>query len=232
MKYLLVLICCLPTLLTSGCSLRVLDPASKTASAQSDLIYFSFFLMLVVLLIVFSLFAHFIRKYRAGNSAHSTYNYPDDNRRLELLWTILPIILLTILAVPTVIVTYQQSPNQYVSTEKQQEDQVHIQVTAERYSWQFRYENGETSTNNLYLPSNQEVVFHLQSNDVIHSFWIPSLGGKVDVLPDQENSLTIADMEEGVYQGKCAEFCGIEHSRMRFTAHVLSAQAFQHWLNQ
>lgn len=215
----------------SGCHIRVLNPKSDTAEAQSFLIYFSFGIMILVLLTVFSLLSRFVRKYRNRTGNHQALKHEEGNKKLEIVWTIIPVLLLAILAIPTVIVTYNQSPNQADQSGDRREE-VHINVTAEQYQWTFIYENGKTTSGELYLPSDKTIVLHLRSKDVIHSFWVPSIGGKVDVLPHKENTMKLENIESGVYQGKCAEFCGTNHTDMRFTTRVISSKQFLDWLDE
>ncbi|UOQ47085.1 cytochrome c oxidase subunit II [Gracilibacillus caseinilyticus] len=144
------------SLLVSGCDIRVLNPQSDTAEAQSNLIYFSFLLMLLVLIVVFVMMFRFVSKYREEKVSYEIPKQEEGNRKLELTWTILPVVLLIILAVPTVIVTFNQSPNGDVQTEKYK-DAVHIKVTAKRYEWQFTYPNGKKTVNELFLPANKTV---------------------------------------------------------------------------
>ncbi|SFJ76620.1 cytochrome c oxidase subunit 2 [Halobacillus dabanensis] len=218
-------------MLVSGCGIRVLDPQSDTAKVQTELIYFSFGIMVLVLLTVFGLMARFVKKYRDDGSSDYLPTQTEGNKKLEITWTVIPILIVIILAVPTTIVTMNQSPNsEAISTaEDSTGEEVHVRVEAERFSWTFRYENGKTSED-LYLPEGATAVLTLRSKDVIHSFWVPSLGGKVDVLPHKDNVYEIENVEEGVYLGKCAEFCGTYHTKMRFTTHVVSEQEYREWL--
>ncbi|WP_099159346.1 cytochrome c oxidase subunit II [Virgibacillus ndiopensis] len=217
--------------LLTGCDISVLDPQSKTADNQAFLISFSFALMMIVLIIVFLLMTRFVWKYR--ETEHNKNTIPKDikgNKKLELTWTILPILLLTVLAVPTIAVTYNQSATTPKATT--QDDAIHIDVTAQQFFWTFTYGNGKESTNELVIPENKSIVFHLKSTDVIHSFWIPSLGGKTDVLPEKELVYKIDNPKKGTYDGKCAEFCGVNHTKMRFTARVVSEETYQKWLTK
>jgi cytochrome c oxidase subunit II len=218
-------------MLMSGCGIRVLDPESETARIQTELIYFSFGIMLLVLLTVFGLMARFVKKYRDDGSSDHLPPQTEGNKKLEITWTAIPILIVIILAVPTTIVTMNQSPNSEAisSAEDSTGKEVHVRVEAERFSWTFRYENGKTSED-LYLPEGATVVLTLRSKDVIHSFWVPSLGGKVDVLPHKDNVYEIENVEEGVYLGKCAEYCGTYHTKMRFTTHVVSEQEYREWI--
>lgn len=222
-----------PLILLSGCGIRVLDPESETAKVQTELIYFSFGIMVLVLLTVFGLMARFVKKYRDDGSSDYLPPQTEGNKKLEITWTLIPILIVIILAVPTTIVTMNQSPNSEAirTAEDSTGKEVNVRVEAERFSWTFRYENGKTSRD-LFLPEGATVVLTLRSKDVIHSFWVPSLGGKVDVLPHKDNVYEIENVQEGVYLGKCAEFCGTYHTKMRFTTHVVSEQEYREWLEK
>ncbi|WP_077623509.1 cytochrome c oxidase subunit II [Sediminibacillus massiliensis] len=215
-------------LMLSGCGIRTLDPHSGTARDQAFLIYFSFAIMVVVMVIVFALMIRFVWKYR--QTAKNKDDLPEEingNKRLETAWTLIPVVLLTILAIPTVAITYDLSPTTTTDTE----GAIHVQVTGERWNWTFEYANGKQA-DNVVLPVGETVVFHLNSNDVIHSFWIPELGGKQDVIPGKEILFEVTPDEKGSFIGKCAEFCGLDHANMRFDANIVSAEAYQAWLEK
>ncbi|MCA0985414.1 cytochrome c oxidase subunit II [Halobacillus yeomjeoni] len=218
--------------LLTGCNLRVLNPKSDTADKITNLIYLSFGLMMLVFVVVMILFVHFLKKYK--ETPERLNEIPGDgkeSKRLEVTWTVLPILLLAVLAVPTVKATYDMTSQ--VSGdggEAKAEDAITIDVVGRQYNWEFTYENGKKSVNELVLPVNQKADFKLTSEDVIHSFWVPKLSGKIDVLPGEETRLSFTPREAGVYQGKCAEFCGAEHTQMRFETKVVSQAEFQQWL--
>ncbi|MFG6119396.1 cytochrome c oxidase subunit II [Thalassobacillus sp. B23F22_16] len=215
-------------LILSGCNLRVLDPKSQTASDQAFLIYLSFGIMMFVVLVVAVLFIGFTWKYRETEKKRNDVpKHEEGNRTLEIIWTVLPIILLIGLAVPTVMITYDVS-----NIGASSEETMHVNVVAEQYRWTFEYENGKETHKNLVLPVDQEVVLHLTSKDVIHSFWVPNLGGKMDMIPGEENQMKITPSEEGTYQGKCAEYCGTLHTDMRFETEVVDQEEFQQWLEE
>ncbi|KKB76073.1 hypothetical protein VW35_18695 [Devosia soli] len=108
-----------------------------------------------------------------------------------------------------------------------------IHVTAEQYWWRVAYEGpgGESiqSANEIHLPVDSTVEFVLTSTDVIHSFWIPSLGGKMDVIPGRINLWRLRPTDEGIFRGVCAEFCGPSHALMAFPVVVHSADNFAAW---
>ncbi len=217
--------------LMTGCSsITVLDPKSATGKDQAFLIWFSIALMTLVILVVFVLFTYYVIKYREkpGNSDALPVDVKG-NVKLELTYTIIPIILLIILAVPTIKITLEQSPSETVA---KNQDGNHIEVLAKQFEWSFQHPNGEQVADELVVPEGEPLVFHLTSEDVIHSFWIPELAGKVDVIPGTELTYIIDDAEVGTYQGKCAEYCGIQHKNMTFTVKVVEKDEYIQYLNK
>lgn len=110
-----------------------------------------------------------------------------------------------------------------------------IDVTGEQFWWRVRYleEGGQPAfetANEVRIPVGERVVFSLKSPDVIHSFWIPVLGGKMDMIPGRENRLTLLAEKPGIYRGVCAEFCGASHALMAFTVLAMERQAFEDWI--
>jgi cytochrome c oxidase subunit 2 len=90
---------------------------------------------------------------------------------------------------------------------------------------------GVVTANEIRVPAGKEVIFKLKSNNVIHSFWVPRLSGKLDVIPGHENKLSITAEEPGVYLGECAEFCGTQHAWMRFRVVAMPEDEFYGWIN-
>lgn len=112
-----------------------------------------------------------------------------------------------------------------------------IEITAEQYWWRVRYLDSKgnvlrESANEVYMPVDERVLFLLKAKDVIHSFWIPSLGGKMDAIPGRVNSLQLEATSTGSYRGVCAEFCGTAHALMAFTVEVMEGDAFEAWLQK
>jgi cytochrome c oxidase subunit 2 len=109
-----------------------------------------------------------------------------------------------------------------------------VHVTGEQYWWRFAYETADgqrvETANELHLPVGANVEFVLNSTDVIHSFWIPALGGKMDLIPGRTNLLRLRPLKAGVYRGVCAEFCGPSHAYMAFEAMVHPVADFEAWL--
>jgi cytochrome c oxidase subunit 2 len=116
--------------------------------------------------------------------------------------------------------------------------ELQIAVSAEQWWWRVRYltpgGDGEAVelANEVRLPVGVRVVFHLESPDVIHSFWIPALGGKIDMIPGRRNHLTLEPTRTGSFGGVCAEYCGTSHALMRFAVVVLAPEEFALWLTR
>lgn len=140
-------------------------------------------------------------------------------------------------AFPTVVLTallvYTLGPDLH---EPGEEDTLHVEVTGEMWWWRVRYHDARggllfETANDIRIPAGVPVVFTLKAADVIHSFWVPSLGGKRDMVPGHVNRLRLRADAPGVYQGQCAEYCGAQHARMRLEVHALEAGAFEAWID-
>ena len=109
-----------------------------------------------------------------------------------------------------------------------------VTVTGNQWWWDVKYHSADPSktlrtANELYLPVGVPVRIRLQSNDVIHSFWVPSLAGKQDLIPGRETDVTIVPKKLGIFRGQCAEFCGMQHARMALVVNVVSYAEFIRW---
>ena len=138
---------------------------------------------------------------------------------------VLPVVVLSIVAVATVDATAtlrRPAPS----------DAVRVEVVAEQWFWRLDYPDaGVTTANELRLPIDRPVALHLQSNDVVHSFWVPQLAGKLDVVPGSPSTLTFTPRSTGTFRGECAEFCGLQHANMNFVVDVMPQADFDRWLD-
>lgn len=113
-------------------------------------------------------------------------------------------------------------------------DPLKIKVTANQWWWQVDYQGSQpaedfTTANELHLPLGRPALIELHANDVIHSFWVPNLSGKTDLIPGRVNYMPVTPRRLGVFRGQCAEFCGFEHAKMAFDVHVDTPAAFDAW---
>ncbi|QKG83438.1 cytochrome c oxidase subunit II [Kroppenstedtia pulmonis] len=217
------------TLILAGCgdkSMSALNPTGAVGKKQLDLIYLSSGIMTFVTVIVAVLYIYVVIRYREKPGQDHIPEQVEGNTKLEVTWTVIPIILLIILAVPTISTTFQ------ISKRPETPDALRVNVTGYQYWWKFDYpEQNIQTANEVHVPVGTKVEFTMKAYDVIHSFWAPSLGGKQDLNPGQENRLILQADRPGVYEGKCAELCGASHALMNFRVIVHPPDQFQKWVS-
>jgi cytochrome c oxidase subunit 2 len=148
--------------------------------------------------------------------------------RLELLWTVIPSFLLLILLVFTVRGLVEVSPE----AEPTGSNRVNVVAIGHQWWWEFYYSDYKVSTaDSLVIPTGATIHVDLFSNNVIHSFWVPNLTGKTDVVPGHNNSRWFVADKPGTYIGICAEYCGTQHANMKFNVVAQDSNAFQTWLS-
>lgn len=137
---------------------------------------------------------------------------------------VLPSIVLAVLAYATVHVTNE--------TTARASNPLHVEVTGYQYWWRVAYPGTPQAitANEIHIPVGRPVEIGLRSVDVIHSFWVPELAGKTDLIPGQRNVLTLTADKAGTYRGQCAEFCGLQHAHMAFLVIAEAPDRFDAWL--
>ena len=146
------------------------------------------------------------------------------NTTVEIIWTVIPALILAAIAVPTVRGIFQ-------TTQFPPGTLLKVDVIGHQWWWEFRYPDLHiTTANEIHIPVGQTVSFHMGTVDVVHSFWPPRFAGKRDVFPNRETRLWFKAEEAGEYPGQCAEFCGIEHGRMAFRVKAQTPEEFQAWV--
>ena len=147
--------------------------------------------------------------------------------KLEIAWTIAPAFVLIGIAIPTLIVLFDTD----IKAAPTDVPKVEVEVFAHQWWFEFRYpELGVVTTSELHVPVGSRVDLALHSDDVIHSFWVPNLAGKVDIVPQHVNEMWFIADETGIYKGQCAEFCGTAHAQMRFRVIVETQAEFDQWV--
>ena len=148
------------------------------------------------------------------------------NSTLEITWTIIPALILVLIAVPTVDAIWKTEA-------KASANSIQVQVIGHQWWWEFRYpQYGVTTANELYLPAGRTANFQLNSKDVIHSFWTPQLGGKRDVIANRTNYIWYtpdSSLAGSVFNGFCTEYCGSSHANMRFHVYTVAPADFESW---
>lgn len=240
-------------LVVSGCAsedlpMNALDPAGPVARSQDELWDLVFVIAIVVFVLVEGALVYFVIKYRDRGESTPPKQIAG-NTKLEILWTLIPAVILAGVAVPTVATLFELA-------EKPTDNPLEVRVVGKQYWWEFEYLNEEgqqvvTSTD-LHIPAGRPIYLSMQSlsatigdpgvealdvktgdvnGGVIHSFWVPRLAGKQDVVPNHTRNMTIEADEPGLYEGACGEFCGLSHARMRMNIIAEEPEAFQQWLD-
>ena len=161
------------------------------------------------------------------------------NFLLEVLWSVIPVVLLVIIAIPTWRSIFEQARAQKAVYEGTKEA-LKVEVIGHQWWWEFVYTDySVTTANELVLPENTPIEFSITSKDVIHSFYIPKFGGKIDAIPGKINklvyhspALSLNPSDKGdYYLGQCMELCGLSHALMRFEAVIKSSDGFLEFIN-
>ncbi len=203
-------------------------PHSPNAARITSAYYLILGFTGAIFLIVETLLVVFVWKYRSrGRGREIEGHEVHGHTRLELLWTAGPVIILAVIAS----FVFYKLPGIANVPKASAAGRVDITVEAHQYYWLYRYPNGAISINDLHVPAGAVTYLTIESADVAHSFWIPQLGGKTDAIPGRTNHTWFQPDKTGVFQGQCAELCGIFHEAMR--ARVISEpqQAYETYID-
>ncbi len=204
-----------------------LDPEGPIARDIDGLWQLTFWIAVVIFVLVQAALLYSIFRFR-DKGEERRIRQLHGNTRLEVMWTIIPAVLLAFLAVPTVSTLFD------IREAPEGDDVLEINVIGHQWWWEFHYPDQDFYTaNELHIPEDRPVYLTMTSADVIHSFWVPKLNGKRDVVPGRFSNLTlIADdptPEDTPIFGQCAEFCGLAHADMRVKVFVHDEAGFQEW---
>ncbi|RMF08353.1 MAG: cytochrome c oxidase subunit II [Candidatus Neomarinimicrobiota bacterium] len=200
------------------------EQGSTIAPDVDSLFYFIFTAAAIIFLIVVITMALLVWRYRRRSQEAGLTPGKDHNLKLELLWTIIPTIL--------VLITFVWGFKTYLKMNVVPRDAIEIKVTGKKWMWIFDYPNGTNSLNELIVPAHRPIKLLLSSEDVIHSFYVPGFRIKMDVLPNRYNVTWFEAAGEGEYDLFCAEYCGTGHSRMLGKVRVLEENEWNKWLEE
>ena len=207
------------------------EPASPNAERIADAYYLIAAFAIFVFLVVTVPLAIFIIRYRSRGRAR-TVEGPQirGNTRLELAWTVAPILILVVIAG----FVFYKLPGITSLTSAEGASELEVRVVGHQFYWEYEYPNGVIAIDNLRAPVGR--VVHLEitapEGDVNHSFWIPAVGGKFDAIPGETTEFEFKAEKTGIHPGQCAEFCGLQHGVMTATLEVLPAAEFDRWLEE
>lgn len=218
------------------------EPATDRAPLINDLWQGAWLAAMITGVVVWGLIFYAMFKFRRRSDdevpVQTRYNLP-----IEILYTIAPVIMVLVLFFFTV-----QTQNDVLASASESGEADHtIEVVGQQWSWSFNYMNEDAlgpddATNDVYtvgttadgptlvLPIGETVTVNLSSPDVIHSFWVPAFLMKMDVVPGRNNHFSFTPTREGTFVGRCAELCGVYHSRMLFEVRVVSREEFDQHL--
>jgi cytochrome c oxidase subunit 2 len=197
------------------------------ASKEREGIDFVFWLTAGICLGIFGLVAAMILyavvKFRRRPDDDSDGAPIHGHTGLEIVWTAIPAVLVTVIAAASGVVLVQN--------DRPDKGYLNVRVTAQQFAWQFSYpEAGDLAATQLRLPVGRSVKLRLTARDVIHSFWVPEFGQKIDAVPGQDTELVITPTKIGDYPVICTELCGLGHALMRTRAIVMTQEDFAGWL--
>lgn len=223
------------TLLLAGCEFAgpqsALDPAGPVAQAQKDLFLWTYWLSWPVMLGVGGVLVYALFRFRAKGDADAKEipAQTHGNTTLEIGMTLVAAAIVVLVAVPTVRTIF--ATEQRIEVADMGPDDLLVRATG--YQWWFKFEYPElgiTTANELIIPAGRRVVVELDSADVLHSFWVPNLAGKRDMIPNNRNQVWFIADEPGVYYGQCAELCLGAHAYMRFRVIAEDDAGFDAWV--
>jgi cytochrome c oxidase subunit 2 len=210
------------------------DSAAEQAGRIHDVIWYVTIICIVIFAIVIAALAYSIIHFRAAPDDDSDGPPVHGHTGLEALWTVVPFLLVTSMAVVSAVVLARN--------DRTGKDPLEVCVTAQQFAWSFSYPKdnkectlkdfapGGVTSNVLRMPLGQTAHFTLRALDVIHSFWVPQFSQKEDAVPGIVTHLTITPTKVGTYPVVCTELCGLGHPVMRSTVMVMPKDAFRKWL--
>jgi cytochrome c oxidase subunit II len=211
-----------------------LKPEGPAAEKIDNLFVPVFWVSVVVGVLVLAAVVVFALRYRYRAGKNENPKQIHGSTPLEIGWTIVPALILAVVAVPTVMTIFDLN-------EEPSGDVLNVTAVGKQWWWEFKYPRQEVVTaNELVIPSGRPVKVNLTACDeslpgecnVIHSFWVPELNGKRDVVPGRRTFTTIEANKPGTYLGQCAEYCGLSHANMRFRVIAVEPSEFDDWIDE
>ena len=199
------------------------DPASEQMKRIEDVYWFATIICIGIFALVMSVLIYSVMTFRAAPEDESDGPSIHGHTGLEIVWTVVPAILVIAIGVVSAVVLSQNGDAG--------KNPMTVKVFAQQFSWRFEYPDSKgLKSYELVMPVNRNITFKLQSADVIHSFWIPAMGQKQDVVPGIDTSIVITPTRTGRFPLVCAELCGLGHATMRSPVTVVSQADFDKWV--
>lgn len=211
---------------------NIFKPLATPAESEYRMAMFVFAICAAIFAVVAGLLIYTVARFRrkAGDDIHQEPPQVYGSSQIEIAWTVIPVLIVFVLVGVTARVIAA------VQDVKPPGSAVRVTIVGHQWWWEIRYpELGIVTANELHVPlsssaAQRPTFIQLESSDVIHSFWVPQLGGKVDLIPNRENSMWIDPREPGLYLGNCAEYCGTQHANMLLRVIVHPEDEFAKWV--
>jgi len=212
---------------------NIFAPVSTPAQSVFDLSVFVLMVTAAIFIVVFGLLAYAVVKFgrkRANDGQEPAQVY--GSTQLELAWTVIPVLIVVVLFLATARVIAG------IQNAARPSNAIEVTVIGHQYWWEYRYPSLKVVTaNELHIPVSDPAhptptFLTLLSADTDHSFWVPRLGGKTDLIPNHPNSMWVDPRETGLYLGQCAQYCGTQHAKMLLRVYVDSREDFDRWIQE
>ena len=206
---------------------NIFAPASTPAKSIFALSLFVLTITAVIFLVVVSLLTYAVVKFRKktdddGREPAQVYG----SNQVEIAWTVIPVLIVVVLFMATARIVASVQRN--VS-----DNAVQVTVVGHQFWWEYRYPGLNVVTaNELHVPVGSPTALKLLSADTDHSFWVPRLAGKTDLIPNHPNNTWIEPQQAGLYLGQCAQYCGTQHAKMLLRVYVESRDDFERWIQE
>ena len=210
---------------------NIFAPVSTPAQSIFDLSLFVLMVAAAIFIVVFSLLAYAVIKFRRTNDGREPAQVYGSTQ-LELAWTVIPILIVVVLFLATARVIAG------IQNAARPGNAIGVTVIGHQYWWEYRYPSlGVVTANELHIPVSDPAhptptFLTLLSADTDHSFWVPRLGGKTDLIPNHPNGMWMDPRETGMYLGQCAQYCGTQHAKMLLRVYVDSREDFDRWIQE
>src|ERR1700724_2378587 len=207
---------------------NIFAPVSTSAKSIFGLSIFVLAVTAAIFVVVFTLLAYSVVKFRKrtnddGREPPQVYG----SNQVELAWTVIPVLIVVALFMATARVIAD------VQKTGRPDNAIEVIVIGHQFWWEYRYPGLNVVTaNELHLPVGEPAFLTLLSGDTDHSFWVPRLAGKTDLIPNHPNKMWIEPRETGLYLGQCAQYCGTQHAKMLLRIYVQSREEFDRWIQE
>jgi cytochrome c oxidase subunit 2 len=199
--------------------------ASEEFDRIQDIYWFATVMSIVIFALVTAVVVYAVWKWRVSEDDDADGPPIHGNTTLEIVWTAIPAVLVIILGVVSAVV---------LSENGQAGDRpLQVKAIAQQFAWKFEYgDYGDFTSGELVLPVDEETEFTMEALDVIHSFWVPEFGQKMDAVPGIETSILVTPTRTGEFAVVCTELCGLGHATMRAKARVVERTEFDAWVKE